>query len=74
MFEETDDAFIWRCDTCGLAAEFPAHDFWRALGELKARSWQISRERDGEWTDACSRCRPKKTSVAEFLNRKAKAS
>jgi hypothetical protein len=73
MFEENDESFLWRCDSCGLVADFPPHDFWRALSELKARGWQIARDREEGWIHYCRRCRPKKTNVADFLNRKAKA-
>jgi hypothetical protein len=72
MFEETDDAFIWSCDTCGLVAEFIPLDFYRSLSELKNRGWSIARDREGQWTHRCRRCRKKTESstVAEFLNRK----
>jgi hypothetical protein len=72
-FEETDDAFIWQCDNCQLQVEFPSLDFYRSVAELKNRNWQFTREREGGWTHLCSRCRPKRTNVAEFLARKATA-
>jgi hypothetical protein len=78
-FEENDESFLWRCDGCGLAAEFPSVDFYRSLSELKNRGWRIVPERDPEegraWTHYCSRCWRKRAAgnVADFLNRKAKA-
>jgi hypothetical protein len=59
-FDESKDGFVWQCDRCGLVAEFPPVGFWRALDELKARGWRMTRE-DGEdgycWTHHCGRCR-----------------
>ena len=71
MFEETESEFIWRCDECGLIASFVPLDFYRSLSELKARGWSIARDREGQWTHRCRKCRPK-TNVADFLNRKAR--
>jgi hypothetical protein len=78
-FEDTSDAFIWRCDGCDKIAEFPAHDFWRAVAELKARNWKFTRDAQGTeydcWMHLCSKCRPKAaTNVADFLARKPRAS
>jgi hypothetical protein len=73
-FEETDDAFIWQCNGCGHVAEFPPHDFWRALSELKAWGWKIERDREegGSWLHYCRKCRRKSaTNIADFLDRKA---
>jgi hypothetical protein len=70
-FEENDESFLWRCNGCGLVADFPPLDFWRALSELKARGWKIERDREEGWIHYCRKCRPK-TNVADFLNRKAK--
>jgi hypothetical protein len=64
-FEETKQGFFWTCNTCGLVAEFPPLDFWRALGELKARGWRIERDSDGDWVHYCSKC---KKSGAEILS------
>jgi Fe2+ or Zn2+ uptake regulation protein len=74
-FEENPESFLWTCDVCGLVADLPPHDFWRALSELKARRWQITRTEDG-WQHLCSRCRGKKsaTNIAGFLDRKPRAS
>jgi hypothetical protein len=70
-FEEDADSFKWTCDNCGLDADFASiADFYRCVGELKARGWQFSKDRDGYWGHLCSKCRPKKTSTVEFLNRK----
>jgi len=70
MFNEDETSFIWSCDGCGLAVEFPNLDFYRSVGDLK--NWQFTREREGGWGHLCSKCRPKRTTVAEFLARKAK--
>jgi hypothetical protein len=67
-FEETKQGFFWTCDRCGLVAEFPPAGFWRALDELKARGWEISRLQDEDgysWSHCCAKCR--KTS-AEILS------
>jgi hypothetical protein len=55
MFAEYPDAFIWRCDHCPNEAIFPPDDFWGALGQLKSRGWQITRDDDG-WSHACAKC------------------
>jgi hypothetical protein len=61
--EETKSAFIWTCDRCGVAAEFPALSFWHAVDELKARRWQFIKDNDygaegeGDWTHYCGKCR-----------------
>jgi hypothetical protein len=55
MFSEFEDCFVWTCDKCGFAAEFPATSFWGALGELKGRGWRVMRD-DGGWTHHCQRC------------------
>ena len=44
-FDEWDDAFVWRCDDCHLTVEFPARDFYSCVAELKARGWQMIRDR-----------------------------
>jgi hypothetical protein len=54
-FSEYEDCFVWTCDKCGLAAEFPATSFWNALGELKGRGWRIGRDDEG-WTHHCGKC------------------
>jgi hypothetical protein len=73
-FEETPEAFIWRCDDCQLVAEFVPHDFYRSLAELKARGWRMCMvgEREG-WMNYCGKCWRKRAraNVTEFLNRKS---
>jgi hypothetical protein len=79
MFEETDDAFIWRCNACGLRANFPPHDFWRALSELKARGWKIERGQEpgeeDDWVHYCRKCHRARSAsnVAALLDRKPRA-
>jgi hypothetical protein len=62
-FTETKEGFEWRCDRCGLVAEFPPLDFWRAVSELKHRGWQFDRydepEGRGGWTHWCAKCERK---------------
>jgi hypothetical protein len=75
MTLEEDCGYTWRCDDCGRAASFPGYEFWHALSELKARSWRIARSYDGEWVHTCSQCsRKQAANVADFLNRKPRAS
>jgi hypothetical protein len=57
-FEEFDDCFIWRCDGCGLHADFPPRSFFGALAELKARGRRISRDGEG-WAHSCGKCKAK---------------
>jgi hypothetical protein len=64
MFSEFDDCFQWKCDKCGLTAEFAPGDFYRALGELKARGWGIVRDDDG-WAHYCAK---HKRSAAQILD------
>jgi hypothetical protein len=76
-FEESPDASIWRCDTCGLVADFPPHDFYRSLSELKARGWRIERDRENrQWVHYCGKCWRAQgaSNIAEFLDRKPRAS
>jgi hypothetical protein len=74
-FEENDESFLWRCNGCGLVAEFPPLDFWRALSELKARGWKIDRdpEEGGCWLHYCRKCRTRSASNVAFLDRKPRA-
>jgi hypothetical protein len=73
VFEEDDQSFRWTCDNCGLVAVFPNHEFYRSLGEIKARNWKITWMEDG-WRHLCSKCRKSKSvNVTEFLNRKSKS-
>ncbi len=66
--EEKDSGFEWTCDQCSVVADFPAYDFWRALSELKARGWHISRGSEhGEWFHYCAKCGRKR--VNELLDR-----
>jgi hypothetical protein len=51
-FSEYEDCFVWCCDKCGLAAEFPATSFWSSLGELKGRGWRVTRQDEAH----CGRC------------------
>jgi hypothetical protein len=58
-FDEFEDCFVWRCDGCGLTAEFTRGQpgtFRAAVDELKARGWRISRDRHGEWNHRCAKC------------------
>jgi hypothetical protein len=64
-FEEFEDCFVWRCDTCAKSAIFPPDDFWRALRELKSRGWLVERW-ENEWAHTCAKCRK---SSAEILDR-----
>ena len=64
MFEEYDDCFVWRCNTCGKTAEFPPGDFWGALAELKSRGWKVSRGPD-DWEHYCGACRKKMAEAFE---------
>jgi hypothetical protein len=66
-FEEDESGFTWRCERCGLLAEFPPHSFWRGVDELKARGWQFSRDSEGGWGHLCAKCGRKR--VAELLDR-----
>jgi hypothetical protein len=68
-FEESEEGFVWRCNTCGVLAEFPPFDFWRALSELKMRGWRIERddrEQWGDWSHYCAKCR--KGAAERILN------
>jgi hypothetical protein len=69
-FEETKEGFFWTCNHCGVVAEFPPFDFWRALAELKARGWRIERDEEGggygDWAHYCAKCR--KTAAERILN------
>ena len=67
-FGEYEDCFVWTCDGCSQEAIFPIGDFWRSLGELKARGWRVGRDDEGR-DHRCSKCRKKETS---FLDRKPK--
>jgi hypothetical protein len=74
MMDEYEDGFVWRCDgDCGLTAEFdrgPPGTFRACVDELKSRGWQIHRDRHGEWTHRCGKCR---TPVADILNMKVRS-
>jgi Fe2+ or Zn2+ uptake regulation protein len=70
-FEEFEDAFVWRCDDCGLVAEFPPRDFWRCKDEIKARGWRFERE-EGTWWHKCARCAKKNENAANVLDRPIK--
>jgi hypothetical protein len=73
-FEEYEDAYVWQCEKCGLTAEFPRHDFYACVAELKCRGWQSSRDDPDEgwqWHHKCKRCR---LTLEEFLNRPARRS
>jgi hypothetical protein len=60
-FSEYEDCFEWRCEGCGLTAEFAregAGSFMSAVGELKSRGWLIERGSEyGEWHHHCAKCR-----------------
>lgn len=68
MFDEYPDVFVWRCDACGLSAEFPVGDFWSSLAELKARGWRITRDDNG-WAHCCGKCKAKSSGLG-LLDRK----
>jgi hypothetical protein len=70
-FSEFEDCFVWSCDKCGLAVEFPATSFWSAHGELKARGWRFIREYEGSWSHYCSKC--KQQADAGILDRKIRS-
>ena len=73
-FSEYEECFIWRCDDCGLEAEFAPRDFMTCWGELRARGWHAKREQAGDevdWSHKCARCERK--AVAELMNRKPRA-
>jgi hypothetical protein len=45
--DEYEDCFIFRCDGCGLTAEFARGapgSFMACVGEIKDRGWRISRD------------------------------
>ena len=59
-FDEFEDAFVWRCDGCGLSAEFergPPGTFRACVDELKSRGWRISRDRYSDWDHRCAKCK-----------------
>ena len=56
MMDESAEGYTWKCDSCGLVAEFPPFDFWRAVNELKARGWSFWRTDEGGWQHSCGKC------------------
>jgi hypothetical protein len=57
---EYEDAFVFSCDGCGLTAEFQRGgpgSFMACVGEIKSRGWRISRDRDGDYSHHCGKCR-----------------
>jgi hypothetical protein len=70
MFEEHEDCFVWRCENCGLRAEFPPSNFFACKDELKARGWRIWRDREGDWNHLCGKCVRKEAKGVHVLDRK----
>jgi hypothetical protein len=62
-FIELDDAFAWKCDSCGKIAAFPPSDFYGRKDELKERGWTFHLDEEGggrTWTHYCAYCNHKR--------------
>ncbi len=60
--DEYEDCFVFRCDGCGLTAEFQrggSGSFMACVGEIKDRGWRIGRDQYGDWDHRCGRCKAK---------------
>src|SRR6478672_3683971 len=70
-FDEYEDAFVWKCNGCGLTVEFAPGNFRGCVDELKSRGWRFIRDHGdpegGGWSHKCGRCSRK--SEASMLDR-----
>ena len=69
---EYEDAFVFSCDGCGLSRRLRGGpgSFLACVSEIKNRGWRISRDRDGDWSHHCGKCR--KSEAARLLDRAPK--
>ncbi|MGA7634796.1 MAG: hypothetical protein WCB11_28860 [Terriglobales bacterium] len=68
--DEYEDCFVFRCDGCGLTAQFQRGgpgSFMACVGEIKDRGWRIGRDQYGDWDHRCGRCKAKAS--ADLLNK-----
>ena len=62
-FEEYEDCFVWKCNTCHKEVLFPPNDFFDCVAELKARGWTFSRDNEGVWNHTCAYCNYKSRQI-----------
>jgi hypothetical protein len=71
-FSEDENYLTWECEQCDASMEFervnqPGY-FMSCVNELKDRGWRIGRDRYGDWTHTCPKCRRAEAGkVAEIL-------